>query len=101
MSDLATERADAEREGASKTAALAEAEPTEDKQLAHASEEIHLPRPSILPLMLAIAITLIVLGLTTTFIISGLGLLITVGIIIRMSLDTARDISHLPPEAPH
>jgi Flp pilus assembly protein TadB len=63
-----------------------------------AGEEIHLPSPSILPLMCAIAITLIVIGTTINLILSGVGLVAFVIIVIRWVADTRRDVAELPEE---
>lgn len=63
-----------------------------------AGEEIHLPGPTILPLVVAIAITLIVIGTTISFILSGIGLVTLVVCIVRWVKDTRRDIAALPEE---
>jgi hypothetical protein len=66
-----------------------------------AGEEIHLPGPSIIPLVVAIGITLTVIGTTIDWLWSVLGLIIfivSVGIWIR---DTRRDIEALPEEHHH
>jgi membrane protein implicated in regulation of membrane protease activity len=61
-------------------------------------EEIHLPGPTILPLMAAIAITLVVVGTTIDWIFSAVGALALVLIVIRWVKDTRRDIATLPEE---
>ncbi|MGO9960166.1 MAG: hypothetical protein ACLP50_30040 [Solirubrobacteraceae bacterium] len=64
-------------------------------------EEIHLPGPSILPLLSAISITLIVIGTTITWLLSIVGLIlfvVTTAIWIR---DTRRDVDELPEEHGH
>jgi membrane protein implicated in regulation of membrane protease activity len=61
-------------------------------------EEIHLPAPTILPLMAAIAITLVVVGTTIDWIFSAVGALALVLIVIRWVKDTRRDIATLPEE---
>jgi len=66
-----------------------------------AGEEIHLPGPSILPLMAAIAITLIVVGTTISLIISIVGLVALIIIVWRWVGDTRRDIAELPEEHGH
>ena len=61
-------------------------------------EEIHLPGPSLLPLAVAIAVTLVVIGSTLGWWLSIVGLvvlIVTVGIWIR---DTRRDIEDLPED---
>jgi hypothetical protein len=61
-------------------------------------EEIHLPGPSLIPLMTAIGITLIVVGTTLTLILSVIGLIIFVVATAMWIRDTRRDISELPEE---
>ncbi len=59
-------------------------------------EELHLPGPSLLPFLCAIAITLIVVGTTISLIISIVGLVALVIIVIRWVADTRRDVAELP-----
>ena len=59
-------------------------------------EELHLPGPSLLPFLAAIAITLIVVGTTISLIVSVIGLVALVIIVIRWVGDTRRDIAELP-----
>jgi Flp pilus assembly protein TadB len=66
-----------------------------------AGEEIHLPGPSILPLMAAIAITLVVIGTTINLIISIVGLVFLVIVVWRWVGDTRRDVAELPEEHLH
>jgi hypothetical protein len=66
-----------------------------------AGEELHLPGPSILPLLAAIAITLIVVGTTLGLIISIIGLVALVIILWRWVGETRRDIAELPEEHGH
>jgi len=63
-----------------------------------AGEEIHLPGPTILPLMVAIAITLIVIGTTLSWILSIIGGIVLVVCIVRWVRDTQRDVAALPEE---
>ena len=63
-----------------------------------ASEDIHLPGPSILPLLVAVAITCSIIGLTLSWWFSIFGVIlfiVTVGMWIR---DVRRDIDDLPEE---
>jgi membrane protein implicated in regulation of membrane protease activity len=66
-----------------------------------AGEEIHLPGPSILPLLTAIAITLVVIGTTISLIISAVGLVALVILVWRWVSDTRRNIAELPEEHSH
>ena len=59
-------------------------------------EELHLPGPSLLPFLCAIAITLVVVGTTINIILSIIGLIALVIIVIRWVGDTRRDIAELP-----
>ena len=61
-----------------------------------AGEELHLPGPSLLPFLCAIAITLIVVGTTISLILSVVGLVALVIIVIRWVADTRRDVAELP-----
>jgi Flp pilus assembly protein TadB len=66
-----------------------------------AGEEVHLPGPSILPLLAAIALTLIVVGTTISLIISIVGLVGLVVIVWLWVRDTRRDVAELPEEHSH
>jgi Flp pilus assembly protein TadB len=59
-------------------------------------EELHLPGPSLLPFLCAIAITLIVVGTTISLIVSIVGLVALVILVIRWVGDTRRDVAELP-----
>ncbi len=66
-----------------------------------AGEDIHLPGGSPLPLIVAIGVTLLVIGTTIWWVWSALGALITavsVGLWIR---DVRRDVDELPEEHHH
>lgn len=64
-------------------------------------EEVHLPGPSILPFVTAIAITLMLIGTTINWLFSILGLVIFVVVVTRWILDTRRNINELPEEHTH
>jgi Flp pilus assembly protein TadB len=59
-------------------------------------EELHLPGPSLLPFLCAIAVTLIVVGTTISTILSLVGVVALIIIVIRWVADTRRDIGELP-----
>jgi hypothetical protein len=61
-------------------------------------EEIHLPGPTLKPLMCAIGITLMVIGTTLTWLISIVGLIIFLVTTVLWVADTRRDIEQLPDE---
>jgi hypothetical protein len=64
-------------------------------------EEIHLPGGTFLPLALTIGITMVLVGLTTTWFLVIVGGIITLWVLIRWVLDTRRDIDELPLEHHH
>ena len=66
-----------------------------------AGEELHLPGPSLLPLLTAVAITLIVVGTTISLILSIVGVVFLVIVVWRWVGDTRRDIGELPEEHLH
>lgn len=87
---------------------LSAADPAETRQLVAesdgvppAGEAIHLPGGSPLPLIVALGITLLVIGSTIWWVWSALGLVVvvvSVGLWIR---DVRRDIDELPEEHHH
>jgi hypothetical protein len=64
-------------------------------------EEVHLPGPSILPFVTAIAITLMVIGTTIDWLFSILGLVIFIVVVTRWIRDVRRDMNELPEEHSH
>ncbi len=63
-----------------------------------AGEEVHIPGPSIIPFVSAIAITLIVIGTTIDWIFSAVGGVIFVLTTIQWIRDTRRDVAALPEQ---
>jgi len=61
-------------------------------------EEIHLPGPSLLPIICAAGITLAIIGLTLGWILSAIGLVLFVVTTWKWIASTRRDIAALPPE---
>lgn len=62
------------------------------------SEEIHLPGPSILPLLTAVGITLALIGITTMIELSVIGGILTIVCVARWIKDTRREVNELPLE---
>jgi hypothetical protein len=62
-------------------------------------EEIHLPGPSILPLLTAVGITLTLIGVTTFIEFTVVGVILTVWSVGRWIKDTRREINELPLDA--
>ncbi|WCB95550.1 hypothetical protein DSM104299_04299 [Baekduia alba] len=67
-----------------------------DPDIPPVGEEIHLPGGSIQPLLLTIGITAALVGVTTTWWLTGAGGVLAVWVILRWIADTRRDIAELP-----
>jgi len=77
--------------------------PAGDKEAAAGSvppagEEIHLPGPSLVPIVNAFGISLALLGLTLSWLIVGVGVAIFLLSLVRWVRDTRRDVDELPAE---
>jgi hypothetical protein len=59
-------------------------------------EEVHLPGPTILPLLTAAGITIAVIGVTLSLILVIGGAILTIVCIARWIADTRREIDELP-----
>ena len=69
-----------------------------DPEVAPPGEEIHLPGGSIQPLVLTVAITVALVGVTTNVFLVIAGAIVTVCVIVAWIRDTRRDIDELPLE---
>jgi hypothetical protein len=67
-----------------------------DPEIPPAGEEIHLPGPSILPLLTAAGITIAVVGVTISLILVIGGGVLTLACAIRWISSTRREIDELP-----
>jgi membrane protein implicated in regulation of membrane protease activity len=67
-----------------------------DPQIPPAGEEIHLPGPSILPLLTTVGITLAVVGITINLILVIAGSLLTIVCVARWIRETRHEIDDLP-----
>lgn len=67
-----------------------------DPQVPPAGEEVHLPGPSLIPLMTALGITLALIGVTISLFVTIVGGLITLYCVVRWVRDTRHDIDELP-----
>jgi hypothetical protein len=67
-----------------------------DPEVPPVGEEIHLPGPSILPLLTAVGITLALVGVTTFIEFTVVGGILTVVCIARWIKDTRREVNELP-----
>jgi hypothetical protein len=69
-----------------------------DPDVPPAGEEIHLPGPSIQPLLLTVGITAALLGVTTFFPLVVAGVILSVWVIIAWARGARREIDELPLE---
>lgn len=67
-----------------------------DPEVPPTGEEVHLPGPSILPLLTAVGMTLTLIGITTYIELTVIGLVLTIVVVLRWIKDTRRDIDELP-----
>jgi len=67
-----------------------------DPELPPVGEEIHLPGPSILPILTALGITLALVGVTTFIELTFIGGLLTIYCLVRWIKDTRSEIDELP-----
>lgn len=65
-----------------------------------AGEEVHLPGPTLIPVIMAIGITLTVIGTTINWLFSIAGVVIFLLTLGRWIADTRRDVAELPEEHP-
>jgi hypothetical protein len=63
-----------------------------------AGEELHLPEPSLVPILNAAGVALTLVGLTITLYVSVVGLLLFLFTLVRWIRDTTHEISELPAE---
>jgi len=82
--------------------AVQQAQALESSDAPPAGEEIHLPGPSVLPLVTSVGVTLTVIGTTIDWKVwSTMGFVITVVCIVLWIRDTRRDVASLPEEHHH
>jgi len=72
-----------------------------DPQVPPPGEEIHLPGGTFLPLFLTIGITMLLIGLTTTWFLVIVGGIIVVWVLVRWIMDARREFDELPLEHHH
>jgi hypothetical protein len=64
-------------------------------------EEIHMPEPSILPLINAAALALAIVSITLSWWLVGFAMIVFLASTIRWVADTRRDIANLPLDHSH
>ena len=63
-----------------------------------ASEQLHLPGPSYLPVIVAFGVTIALVGVIISYILVAAGLIITAVAIVRWVRETREEIAELPLE---
>jgi hypothetical protein len=76
-------------------------EPREITNVPPSGEEIHVPEPSVLPLINAAALALAIVSITISWWLVGGALLVFLGTAIRWIADVRRDIANLPLDHRH
>jgi hypothetical protein len=71
-------------------------EPVEYRSVPPAGEEVHMPEPSVLPLINAAALALAIVSITISWWLVGAGLIVFVATAIRWIRDVRRHIAELP-----
>jgi Flp pilus assembly protein TadB len=66
-----------------------------------AGEQVHMPEPSILPLINAAALAIAIVAITLSWVVVALAMIVFVWTTIRWVRDVRRDIAHLPLEHHH
>jgi hypothetical protein len=64
-------------------------------------EEIHLPGPSLIPFLNAVGISMAIVGITTFWIVSVVGIVLFLVTLVRWIRDVRRDFDELPLEHHH
>jgi hypothetical protein len=67
-----------------------------DPEVPPTGEEVHLPGPTILPLLTAVGITLAVIGITISKILLVAGVILTIVAVMRWIKDTRSEVDELP-----
>jgi hypothetical protein len=62
------------------------------------SEEVHLPEPSYLPALVALGLTIALLGVVISWILCGIGVVIALVAIVRWIRQTREEMAELPLE---
>jgi uncharacterized membrane protein len=61
-------------------------------------EELHLPEPSLVPILNAVGVSLALIGLTVSYIVTAIGLVLFLFTLVRWIRDSTREMSELPAE---
>ena len=72
-----------------------------DPEIPPAGEEIHLPGPSVQPFLLAVFMTIALVGVTFSVVLVIAGVIGSLWVIVRWVADTRREIAELPVHTDH
>lgn len=61
-----------------------------------AGERIHLPGPSLQPVLIAVSLTMVLMGLVGLWFLTGIGTVILLAVIIRWVVEATREYRDLP-----
>ena len=64
-------------------------------------EEVHMPAPSVLPLINAAALAIAIVAITISWWVVGVAMIIFIGTAVRWVRDVKRDIAELPLDHSH
>ena len=67
-----------------------------DPEVPPVGEEIHLPGPTVLPVLTAVGLTLLLIGFTTFIELTVAGALLTIGCVVRWIKDARAEVDELP-----
>jgi Flp pilus assembly protein TadB len=70
----------------------------QDDGVPEAGESVHLPEPSYLPVLLALGITIALVGVVVNFVIVGVGVVIFLVVLVRWIRQTREEMADLPLE---
>ncbi len=60
-------------------------------------EQLHIPKPSLLPILATVGLTLALVGVTVSIIFTIVGLLIAIPVIVRWIRSARDELAELPP----
>ena len=60
-------------------------------------EQLHMPRPSWLPVLLAVGLTLALVGVTVSIVFTVIGLVIALPVLVRWIRSSREEMGELPP----
>jgi hypothetical protein len=72
-----------------------------EKPVPPVGEEIHLPGPSLQPLLLTVGITVALVGVTTSLVLVIAGGILALVVLVRWIQDARRELDSLPVESKH